>query len=47
MKHLSKMLKGIVAALAAAAMALTLAPPAFAEGTSYKLTLTGTSTGHT
>lgn len=49
MKHLSKMLKGIVAALAAAAMALTLAPPAFADtaATTYKLTLTGTSTGHT
>jgi fimbrial isopeptide formation D2 family protein/LPXTG-motif cell wall-anchored protein len=47
MKHLSKMLKGVVAALAAAAMALTLAPPAFAAETTYKLTLTGTATGHT
>lgn len=47
MKHLSKMLKGLVAVFAAAAMALTLAPTAFAEGTTYKLTLTGTSTGHT
>lgn len=47
MKHLSKMLKGVVAALAAAAMALTLASPAFAEETTYKLTLTGTATGHT
>lgn len=47
MKHLSKMLKGLVAVFAAAAMALTLAPTAFAEGTTYKLTLTGTATGHT
>lgn len=48
MKHLSKMLKGIVAALAAAAMALTLAPSAFAaDAATYKLTLTGTATGHT
>lgn len=47
MKHLSKMLKGVVAALAAAAMVLTLAPPAFAAETTYKLTLTGTATGHT
>lgn len=46
MKHLSKMLKGLVAVFAAAAMALTLAPTAFAE-TPYKLTLTDTSTGHT
>ncbi|MST61014.1 isopeptide-forming domain-containing fimbrial protein [Parafannyhessea umbonata] len=46
MKHLSKMLKGLVAVFAAAAMALTLAPTAFAE-TSYKLTLNGTATGHT
>lgn len=47
MKHLSKMLKGVVAALAAAAMALTLAPSAFAAETTYKLTLNGTATGHT
>lgn len=49
MKHLSKMLKGLVAVFAAAAMALTLAPTAFAADatTTYKLTLTGTSTGHT
>lgn len=48
MKHLSKMLKGVVAALAAAAMALTLVPSAFAaEATTYKLTLNGTATGHT
>ncbi|MCI6681812.1 SpaH/EbpB family LPXTG-anchored major pilin [Parafannyhessea umbonata] len=50
MKHLSKMLKGLVAVFAAAAMALTLAPTAFAAeatSTTYKLTLTDTSTGHT
>lgn len=47
MKHLGKMLTGIVAALASVAMALTLAPPAFAATTTYKLTLTGTATGHT
>ncbi|MCH4083307.1 MAG: isopeptide-forming domain-containing fimbrial protein [Olsenella sp.] len=50
MKHLSKMLKGLVAVFAAAAMALTLAPTAFAAETTpttYKLTLNNTTTGHT
>lgn len=48
MKHLSKMLKGLVAVFAAAAMALTLAPTAFAaDATTYTLTLNGTTTGHT
>lgn len=46
MKHLSKMLKGLVAVFAAAAMALTLAPTAFAAD-GYTLTLKGTTEGHT
>jgi fimbrial isopeptide formation D2 family protein/LPXTG-motif cell wall-anchored protein len=49
MKHLNKLLNGIIAAVSAFAMALVLIPTgALAEGaTTYTLTLTGTTTGHT
>jgi len=46
MKHLSKMLKGLVAVFAAAAMALTLAPTAFAAETTHTITINEPS-GHT
>lgn len=50
MKHHGKVLSTIVAAMAAVAMALALVPTAYAveaTATTYKLTLTGTTTGHT
>jgi fimbrial isopeptide formation D2 family protein/LPXTG-motif cell wall-anchored protein len=47
MKHLSKKLTSAIAAVLAVVMALALAPTAYAAGSGYKLTLTGTATGHT
>lgn len=49
MKKINKVLQGIIAAVATVAMALVLVPSAaFADtATTYKLTLTGTATGHT
>ncbi len=49
MKHLKKMLNGIIAAVSAFAMALVLIPTGAlaADATTYTLTLTGTTTGHT
>lgn len=47
MKHLGKKLTSVIAAVLAVVMALALAPTAYAAGSGYKLTLTGTATGHT
>jgi fimbrial isopeptide formation D2 family protein/LPXTG-motif cell wall-anchored protein len=47
MKHLSKKLTSVITAVLAVVMALTLAPTAYAADSTYKLTLTGTATGHT
>lgn len=48
MKSLKSLLKGIGAAVLAIAMAAALLPTAaMADATTYKLTLTGTATGHT
>ncbi|MGN0055508.1 MAG: isopeptide-forming domain-containing fimbrial protein [Atopobiaceae bacterium] len=48
MKSMKKVLQSIVAAVATVAMALVLIPTgALAADTSYTLTLTGTTTGHT
>lgn len=47
MKHISKRLSAVIAAVVAVMMALTLVPTAYAADKTYKLTLTGTATGHT
>ena len=48
MKHLNKLLNGIIAAVSAFAMALVLIPTgALAADATYKLTLNGTAEGHT
>ena len=48
MKHMGKRLSAVVAAVVAVMMALALAPTAYAaDAQTYKLTLTGTATGHT
>jgi fimbrial isopeptide formation D2 family protein/LPXTG-motif cell wall-anchored protein len=49
MKHLNKLLNGIIAAVSAFAMALVLIPTGAlaADATTYTLTLNGTVTGHT
>ena len=48
MKHMRKRLSAVVAAVVAVMMALALAPTAYAaDAQTYKLTLTGTATGHT
>lgn len=47
MKHLSKKLTSVIATVLAVVMALALAPTAYAADSTYKLTITGTMTGHT
>lgn len=47
MKHLNKLLNGIIAAVSAFAMALVLIPTSALAADTYTLTLTGTTTGHT
>lgn len=47
MKHISKRLSAVIAAVVAVMMALALVPTAYAADKTYKLTLTGTATGHT